>query len=38
MELTIEDWMWGISTFVGVIALGVGMDWLSVIKNRRNNG
>lgn len=36
--MILEDWIMGISTFVGVIALGLALDWLSLIKNRRNNG
>ena len=36
--MILEDWIMGISTFVGVIALGMGMDWLTVLKNRRRDG
>ena len=33
-----EDYLIGAVTLLGVIALGVGMDWLSKIKDRRRNG
>ena len=36
--MILEDWIWGISTLVGVIALGMGMDWLTVLKKRRRDG